>query len=186
MSLSGEDELNIRRAIAEKVAGVPGVGFVIPSPVSFVEKADFFATFDPKLTQKEIETTNIQFCAISFLKFEDVPEEGCEDEPMIALIYNLHVFSEYDFERADESGTPDSFLKGVLKSERAFLNALFAIRQEFLGIQPLDNLPDGYTGETNSVEQQDFAEEKERSRLVGSTDGFFADLTLRVEILISE
>lgn len=187
MSISGADELVIRKAIADKIALVAGAETVVPSPIYFSDKSDFWATVAPKVTQKDIETSPVEFCAISYLRFEDITEEGCEDEPMVALYYNFHVFREYERTREDETPTPDEFLKKVLKAEREFMNVLFGVREAFLGIQPLPiaELPDNYSVETNSLTQEDFADEKEPNRYVGFTDGFSADLVARVEVLIS-
>lgn len=185
MSISGADELIIRKAIADKLAKVSGVENVVPSPIYFIDRIDFWATVNPKVTQKDIETSPVSFCAISYLRFEDVIQEGCEDEPMVALFYNLHVFREYEYTREDENLTPDAFLKKVLKAEREFMDVLFGIRSAYLGIQPLLGLPVNYTAETNSLTQEDFADEKEPNRYVGFTEGFSADLVLRVEILIT-
>lgn len=185
MSLTGDQELIIRKIIAERIAEA-GMPFVVPSPVYFSNKADFWATVAPKLTKKEIETTALQHCTISYLRFEDDPAEGCEDEPLISIFYRLHVFREYEFERADESDAPDLFLKKVLRSEREFMNALFAVRQAFLGVQPLVGLPEGWSGETNSLTQEDFAEEREQGEYVGGVEGFSADLVLKVEVIIQE
>jgi hypothetical protein len=184
MSFTGSNELSIREKIAEKIA-LSGLLFVVPSPLYFKSKADFWSVLAPKLNQKEIEKTPIMFCSISFLRFEDDVSEGCEDEPLLNLFYNLHLFREYDFVRMQESGAPTNFLKRILKSERDFINAQMNLRQEFLGINPLivPVLPNMEI-ETNPLVQNDFAEEKNPSAYIEGVDGFNADLELKVSVFI--
>lgn len=185
MSLSSVEELAIRKALADKFALAADAGYIIPAPVFFVDSADFFATVNALTTQKLIETTQIAFCSLSLRKFEDSLSEGCSDEPLIRLTYNAYFFREYDFEREDESLTPDEFLKKTLKSYNRFLKAIFAARTEFLGIQNLTAAV-SFDVKTNSLIQEEFFGESEICRYIPKVRGHSADLQTIVEVLINE
>lgn len=188
MSLTSEIELSTRKALAVKMANVGEAGHIIPSPIYFADRADFFATNDPKLTQKEIETTPVVFCLMSLLKFEDSPAEGCAGEPLVRLTYNFYFFREYGFERADESETPDAFLKRNLKSYNLFLKAILDARIEFLGIQNLasSEIPDNYDIKTNPFIQDEFIVENGKCLYIPRVKGHSIDLQSTIQILINE
>jgi hypothetical protein len=189
MSLTAEIELAIRKAIAEKIANVADAGYVIPAPLYFADRADFFATVNPLVTQKLIETTPVAFCCLSLLKFGDSRAEGCADEPLVRLTYNLYFFREYGFERADESLTPDEFLKKNLKSYNAFIKAILDARIEFLGLQYLVSaeLPENFDVKSNSLVQEDeFIEENDKCRYVPKVKGHSVDMQATIQVLINE
>ena len=189
MSLTSDIEISIRKAIAEKLNPVLAAGFVIPAPIYFVDKADFAATVNNLLdTQKEIELSNVAFIVISLQKFEDSPSEGCADEPLVRLTYNFYFFRQYDFERADESLSPDEFLKKNLKSYNEFLKSVFDARIQFLGKQFLVS-PDisfDFSIQTNSLVQSEFINENDSCRYIPQIFGHAADLQSVVEVLINE
>lgn len=187
--LTDVEELIIRKAIGTKTATVETAGFVIPAPIFFVDKADFFATVQELLEQKQIETTPIAFCCISFLKFTDSPSEGCGDQPLVRILYNFYFFRQYDLEREDESEvTPDAFLKTTLKSYNAFIKTILEARNEFLGVQDLvsSDLPENFDVKTSSLKQTDFVEESDICRYIPGVKGHSIDLTSEVSILINE
>ena len=95
MSLASENEIAIRRALANKIAFVPEAGAVIPAPVFFADRSDFWAQINALSvnTQKLIETTNLAFCCISLLKRVDSVSEGCADNPFVRLTYNFYLLS---------------------------------------------------------------------------------------------
>src|SRR5688500_6176007 len=167
MSLTAEVELEIRKQLAAKMALVPDAGHVLPSPLFFADKADFFAVVDTQLTQKQIELEPAAFCAISLLKFEDSPSEGCADEPLVRLTYNFYFFREIFPEREDEAETSDDFLKLLLKSYNSFIMAILDARTQFLGLSPLTgDFPAGVDVKTNSLSQPEFNQEKEACRYI--------------------
>src|SRR6185369_10958880 len=178
MSLTSEIELSIRKALAEKMANVTDAGHIIPTPVFFVEKADFFATVNPLSTQDLIEETPAVFCCISLLKFEDSVKEGCADEPLVRLTYNFYFFRQYDLERADETNAPDDFLKKNLKSYNLFIKALLDARVEFLGVQNLisADFPDNFDIKTNRLVQEEFMVEKGKCQYIPRIFGHSVNL----------
>lgn len=183
MSFSEADELVVREALTDKLAAA-SIPYPLPSPIPFVDKADFWATVGgTNDTQIEIETELISMCVITLRKFEDLLDT-CEDDPDIRLTYNLYAFREADLTRKDETITPDDFNRKLLQCERDFMADLFNIRSQFLGLQPLTGLPAGYSGFTNSVSMDQFTREREPCRYLQSIQGFALDLQTAVEVTI--
>ncbi len=189
MSFTSINELTVRRALAAKVALVPEAGAVIPAPVFFRDRADFWAQINALAvnTQKQIETSNLAFCCISLLKRVDSIREGCPDNPFIRLTYNFNFFRGYSEERADESITPDEFLRRNLKSYNTFVKAVLDCWTNFLGVQNIPELPSGITGDTLSLTQAEFIGELGQSRYFrrGVVEGHSVNLQSVVEILIT-
>ena len=188
MIFNSDHELTIRRAISEKTALVPAAGFVVPSPIFYKDKADFWAQINSLAvnTKDAIEQTNIAFCCISLLKRVDSVNEGCSDSPLIRLTYNFHFFRGYDCEREDERDVPDDFLKRTLKTYNLFVKAVMDVWTEFLGVQNIPELPTGIEGNTNSLTQPDFIEEKRTCRYIPGIEGHSVNLQSVIEVTIQD
>lgn len=190
MSFTSENEIAIRRALAKKIAVVAEAGAVIPAPVFFADRADFWAQINALAvnTQKQIETANLAFCCISLLKRVDSVKEGCKDNPFIRLTYNFHLFRGYAATRADESITPDEFLRRNLKSYNTFVRAVLDCWTQFLGVQRISGLPDGYEVYTNPLEQAEFIDELGKCRYIrrGDAEGHSVNLQSVIEVLIHD
>lgn len=190
MSLTDSEELEIRKALALKAMNVPSAGFIIPAPIFFVKREDFFKGISSLVldTQKKLELTDVVFCVITLRKFEDSKSEGCGDEPLCRLTYNFYFFQEYDSELGDESGAPDEFLKSTLKSYNDFIKTILQARNEFLGIQnlPSAEIPENFDIKTNPFEQDDYIVEKGKCRYIPGVKGHSIDLQTVVQVLINE
>lgn len=190
MSFTSDDELAIRKALANKIAIVPEAGAIIPAPVFFADRSDFWAQINSLaiIAQKQIETTNLAFCCISLLKRVDSIKEGCSDNPFIRLTYNFHFFRGYAEERSDESITPDEFLRRNLKSYNTFVRAVLDCWTQFLGVQAISGLPDGVEANSNSLEQAEFIDELGKCRYIrrGDVEGHSVNLQSVVEVLITD
>lgn len=189
MGLTGENELSIRRALDAKLSNIDEIGYIIPSPISFNDKSDFFATVDASVnTQKEIETSGVAFCLFDLIKREDSPPEGCGDEPLVRLTYNFYFFRQYDLERVDQSETPDEFLKRNLISYNTFIGTIFSAFNEFQGIQNLtsDELPENFDVKTNRFMQDDYIVGRGKCRYFPRVSGHSVDLESVTQILINE
>ncbi|HEX8289825.1 MAG TPA: hypothetical protein VF556_17720 [Pyrinomonadaceae bacterium] len=187
MSLTAEQELIIRKRLAEKCANVPEAGFIIPAPIFFKNKADFWAQINGLAvnTQRQIETTNIAFCCISLLQRVDSKKEGCPDNPLIRLTYNFYFYRGYDIEREDERETPDDFLKRTLKTYNLFVRAVMDVWNEFLGLQNVPEFPaEEMDVNTNSMTQAEFISEKGSCRYIKGIEGHSVNLQSVVEVLI--
>jgi len=187
---TSDNELTIRRALAEKVALVPEAGAVIPAPVFFRDTADFWAQINSLAvnTQKAIETSNPAFCCISLLKRVDSTKEGCADNPFIRLTYNFYFFRGYAEQREDESVNPDEFLKRNLKSYNTFVKAVLDCWTQFLGTQNIPSLPGGYEGNSTSLTQPEFIDELQRCRYIrkDAPEGHAVNLQSVIEVLIQD
>jgi hypothetical protein len=185
MSLEIEQEMIIMRALAARAQNVTEAGYVIPCPMEFVDKADFWAAVDPKITQKAIETNDVAFCMLSILKEDDDPSAGCDDNPLIYLTVNFYLFREYSAERKDETDTPDAFLKKVLKNYLLFRAAWRNLKNQFQGLQPIPDLPDGVVVNSNSLTQSAFADYKATCAVIPQIKGYSVNLQSKIEVIIT-
>lgn len=134
MSLSAEDELIIRRSLATDVGDVTEAGYVIPAPIFFSDRGDFWNMADPtKNTQVLIDTTQIAATWIYPLQPQDDPQEGSLHSPQLNLTYEFYIFRGYAFTRGDETIPQDDFGKKVLVEHNLFMKAVLEIRNKFLG-----------------------------------------------------
>lgn len=136
--MTGSEELTIREGLVGTIATASGFERVIPAPIYFTGKEDYFATMlgddgDDFETDHEITTTLVRFAAL-YLKtpFEDDPNEPAH-APLTTWTYECYLFSEYDFERADETLTPDAFNKLMLKRHNDFIAAVLNVKAAFQG-----------------------------------------------------
>lgn len=188
MSLSAENELTVRRAIADKLALAAEIGFVIPAPLYFNDKADFWATLSEKTTRADIEKSLVKFCAVYPLQFEDVQTVTVSDEPLINLTYEFYLFHERNSERADETGAPDAFNRQLLKSHSDFIAAWLNARGEFLGKQYLTALDETVfvVRQTNSLSQIGFISNDAECEFVRGAKGFEVRMQLRAKIQMKD
>ena len=188
MSLSPENELAVRRAIAAKLANVGHIGFVLPAPIDFVEKADFWANVAPKTTRDELETSLVKLCVIYPLEFVDDPASGGLDEPLVYLTYEFYLFHERSYERGDESDTPDAFNKTLLKTHSDFMQAWLGTRKEFLGKQYLTALDEEVFAvrQTNSLTQVENINNDAGCEFIPGLKGFEVKLQLKAKILVRD
>lgn len=131
----GDDETTIRRFLGlNKITPVmPAGARVIPAPVFFNDKADYWATIETVSyeTQLDIETEHICFVSFYFKNFINLG--GPKDSPVIGLNYELYAFSQYDLERSDENVSPDAFNKKMLLKHNEFTKLVLDLLDEFQG-----------------------------------------------------
>lgn len=136
------DELIIRQRIAEDLVApvLPAGGRVIPAPIYFNDKEDYWATVESVsyATQPDIEKAHIMFCSLYLSSFADI--EGPPDSPLFGLTYELYLFSQYDPERLDETETPDEFDKKMLLRHNAFVACCLGLKEAFQGNRTLAGL----------------------------------------------
>lgn len=189
MSVTAEQELTIAKGLAAKITEASDVsGYVFPCPIFFVDKADFWATVNALTNRRNIEQTVAAYVIVSLLKRDDDLTEGCLDNPLVNLTYNFQLFRQYGYTRADESSSPDDFLKKNLQSYLDFKKALLEIWEEFLGIQDLPDMPDGVTAQTNALTQDEYIQENAPSGyfMKDEIKGFVVNLQCVVNVVIEE
>lgn len=188
MPLTSENLLEIRKAVADKVAAAGLVCF--PTGIHFNDAADYWATLNPsKDTTDEIELSPVAAVWIEYLRFEDLSEragaEASEDDsPITTRFYQLTVFRQSARIRVDETLNPDAFKKRLLKTEIEIEADINALCTEFRGIQVLPALPDAEFSvrETNSLIQESFIESEVECAFVKNIVGSQARLLCPVKI----
>ena len=153
MSFTSQNLLDMAEALADGVALVGTIDFVLPSPIRFASKADFYnAVNDDNNTQYEIETTLVRAAQIRFSEYE-LLEDGQEtererDDPTIAINFECTIFHERKLERLDETAPLDDFEKKIRKSNQQHITSVFGVVGEFQGVNAVTALsafPDAYT-----------------------------------------
>lgn len=182
MSLTRQQDLFILEHLAAGAENIAECGKVLPAPLEYVDKADFFASVGETSldTQKEIETTEV---AMTVLTMPKAPVRPANHGGVWTYSYNFYVFREYNRERADESEMPDEFRKKLLKSYQNFRYAIFGICAEFGEEYEITGLPDGIAAALAQIDQEtDFIEENEPCRYLQVVSGYGVDLPITVRI----
>lgn len=113
-TLTPEKELLILAALKAKIESVPGAVNVVADEPLLDSKQDFL---DAICVQTSDDETEVVYLKIDFLGFEDSETDGCEDNPVSFLSYNLHAFQQYKELRGDgSSGLKD--IKALLLNFR--------------------------------------------------------------------
>ncbi len=189
MSLSAEDELIIRRKLAETNGTVAEAGYVIPAPLYFNDRADFWATADPQTTQKAIETGAIAACWIYPLLPTDADPEreglGSDHSPLVNLTYEMYLFRSYAFTRADETETPDVFGKTVLEAHNLFTKAWLDIKAAYQGKRNIAGLPaDTFSvARTTSITFPSFIQNRVQCDFIPQVLGFAVRMRETVQLM---
>jgi hypothetical protein len=115
--LDASKELAIREALGAKVAAVTGSAFV-RRPV--VDSKQDWAGLGVQNIDGELE---LRVCTVDLQSFDDSPDYGCFDDPMVTLTYAVHVFFEFKEKRSDDSNSTDDFAAAVTSLRSSFLDA---------------------------------------------------------------
>ncbi len=177
MSLTPENEIIVRKAAIDRLNTIANVGYVLPAPIYFVDKADFFNQISglTLTTQKAIETQTVKFCAFYPLQF--VETEAVE------IVYEVYLFAESSLEREDETSTPDGFLKQLLKNHSDFIAGWLGIRNEFENSQTIGGLDGFSVNQFASISQAEFISHNELCEFVTDVRGYAAKMELKAKLL---
>jgi hypothetical protein len=104
-------------AVLADLATLPILGNILDRRRAIANRQDYFA----KLAIEQADQNEIVFCELEFLHFEDSPDEGDDDCPVLIVTYGVHVFRQFVDLRSDDSN-----------SSQDFKNAIFSIRKFFL------------------------------------------------------
>lgn len=145
MSFTSQNLLDMAEALADGVALVTTIDWVLPSPIKFSGKADFAAQLGTDATTKaEIETTLLRTAQIRYLDFEilgdDADAEREREDPTLALNFECTIFHERKAERLDQDATPDDFEKRIRKSNHEHVTSIWGVVGEFQGLNPIPAL----------------------------------------------
>ncbi len=190
MSLDA-DEVTIRKFLAESIIApvMPSGGRVIPAPVYFEDKEDYWATIETVsyTTQPEIEKAHIMFCSLYMVNFVDLG--GPPDSPLFGLIYELYVFSQYDSTRSDENVSPDAFNKKMLLKHNEFIACCLNLKEAFQGNRNLGVLTSGAGGyalqRTTSLVQSERVQNKVQTEFVPGITGHLAKFQETVQLQLT-
>lgn len=188
--LDKSNEIIIRKALAATLATVTDAGFVQPSPLYCNDVAEFWATLDAtKDTKDEIDQTIVPCVWLYPILFEDVPDAGCLDKPLIRLTYEMYLFRQYGLAREDETATPDVFNATLLANHNLFISAWLGIKNEFQGRRTMDMTGIGLTGFqsaiTTSIVQADDIQNQDVCQFVNGIVGFSVRLKETVELQVA-
>lgn len=189
MSLEA-DELIIRKHLAEQLIApaLPTGGRVIPAPIYFNDKEDYWATIEEVsyTTQPEIEQAQIIFCSLYFVNFIDL--EGKPDSPLVGLLYELHLFCEYDSTRLDETDTPDEFDKKMLLRHNAFVACCLNLKEAFQGNRNIPGLTPGdyVVSRTTSLTQTERIQNRVPTEFVPGVRGHLAKFQEEVQVQFTD
>lgn len=185
MSLEA-DELDIRKYICESIIApaMPSQGRVIPAPIYFNDKEDYWATIETVsyTTQEELEKEHVMFCSIYFVNFVDLAPP--KHAPLTGLIYELHVFSQYDAERSDENVSADAFNKKMLLRHNEFVACCLNLKEAFQGDRSLGLFDAGVyaTQKTTSLVQSERAQNRVPTEFVPGITGHLAKFQETVQL----
>ena len=90
----------ILAALTDKIESVAGARNVVADEPLLDSKQDFLDTI---CVQNSEDETEVVYLKIDFLGFQDSDTDGCEDNPVSFLSYNLHAFQQYRDVRGDGS-----------------------------------------------------------------------------------
>lgn len=140
MLLTPEKELLIIDALKTKFEGVSGVSNVIVENPVIDSMNDVVEILSVENSDGE---TEVKYIYISLLGFSDSEEDGCEDDPLLTLNYNAHIFWQFNEKRNDDSTSEKDFKALVLNLRNKFLEK----NRKLSGIE---------MSETTPLKQQNF------------------------------
>lgn len=185
--LDATQELIIRKSLADTIATVSEVGFVQPSPLYCGDDEDFWATLNPTVnTKDEIDQTIIPCCWLYPISFEDVPDAGCLDKPLIRLTYEFYLFRQYGIQRvADRVVSIEIFDTELLAEHNTFVAAWLGIKNEFQGKRNLTGLTGFTYAKTNSIVQVDDIQNQDVCQFVNGIVGFSVRLRETIDLQVA-
>lgn len=119
MRLTPEKELAARTKLKTDLLTVGMIGSVFIKPAYFTSKADFVEQLGNQVAPGD--DLEVQFCQVSFLKFEDSKTDGCADDPLVYVHYKIHLFHEFRQARKDGTNSHDTFVALILNLRNKFL-----------------------------------------------------------------
>ncbi len=185
MSLAA-DELLIRKFLCEDIIApvMPSGGRVIPAPIYFNDKEDYWATIETVsyATQPDIEKAHIMFCCLYFVNFVDLAPPA--HSPLVGALYELYLFSQYDATRSDENISPDAFNKKMLLKHNEFIACCLDLKEAFQGFRNTGlTLSANYiVNRTTSLVQSERVQNKIQTEFVPGVNGHLAKFQETVQL----
>lgn len=183
--LNAASEKVLRKAIADMAAVVTDAGNVQPSPLYFVDAADFWNTTAGNVdTRDEIDTECVAGLWIYPLQFVDDFTSGGIDSPLVNLTYEFYLFRQYARTREDEGDTPQLFESKCLEQHNKFVSAWLGLKSEFQGKRAIPGLDPLIfaTVKTTSLTQPELIDNQAECEFVPQAVGFAVRLQCVVEV----
>lgn len=186
MSLK-DDEKIVRKHICEQIIApsMPTGSRIIPAPIYFNDKEDYWKTNEAVSynTQDDIEGAHIMFCCVYFVNFVDL--EGPADSPLIGVLYEMHLFSQYETERSDENISPDAFNKKMLLKHNEFIDCILDLKEAFQGRRNIPGLSGYAVSRTTSLVQSERVQNKVATEFVPGISGHLAKFQETVQLQLT-
>lgn len=177
------DIRTIKKALADTLATVPGIGEIIPAKMVFPSKAAYWAAVNALTTQKAIETQSAAFCMVG-LSVPRVPVDEF-NEKVFNMVFEIRAFREAFDTRVDESTTPDAFNKKLFASEDTFDAAMVNLGYVFREEITIGGLGAGLTATILPVEADGGIEFGEPDFFPG-VFGNYLGMTINVEVVFDD
>lgn len=117
-NLTIEKEALVLAALKSKLESVAGAENVVADEPLLDSKQDFLDTI---CVQNVDDETEVKYIKIDFLGFEDSSTDGCDDNPVVFVSYNCHVFQQYKEIRGDDSASSRDIKRLVIGLRNRFL-----------------------------------------------------------------
>lgn len=150
-----EKEIDVREFMGDRLQTIPEIGRIVPAPVYFKDKAEYWRTIDLVArpdTRDEIDTEHIFFVMMLWSGFSDV--ELPVHSPLTSLEYSLYVFSEYDLERADVNATAEQWMRKMLRRHNQFVSVCLQMKALFQGKRVMNVWPTKGSGDPEATVEQ--------------------------------
>ncbi len=173
-------------SLATSVATVATIDYVLPSPLKFGGKEDFFANVNTAINTKAliegtlIRAARIRYLTFGFLDDDEVAREV--DGPNVYLSWELTIFHESDFERVDETTPQDDFEKRVRKTNQEHITAVWGVIGAMQGVNAIPALSAFAEAETVTPSQIDNTELDVECEFIAGCVGDQTKLELRVRV----
>jgi hypothetical protein len=157
-------ELIHRQKLKTDLATVADTGAVFIRPEFFSSQQDFV-----KAVCKEVaagDDLEVQFCQISWLGYEDDPDDPCEDNPTVKIVYKMHFFHQFIQERSDGTNSHDTFTAMIINVRNKFLATIHSVPNT----------------EREAAKQQNFIITDENSEFFQGAYGHWCNLITKIEL----
>lgn len=112
--------------IKDSINAVDATLPVMVTPFYFSGKEDLIAQLHQSsvdtLTKEEYEAFEASFATITFLRFQDSDTDGCDDNPVTWVYYNIHVFKQFKDVRSAGTNSHDELLALAVALHNKFLD----------------------------------------------------------------
>jgi len=107
--ISSQKEKDILAALVVKFGAVSGVSNIVTTDDLLDSKQDVIKAICIKDSDN---ATVVKFCQVKYVGWRDSETDGCDDDPVSFMRYNVHIFQQYTAKRKNNS-TPLDDIKAL-------------------------------------------------------------------------